>query len=140
MAARICDRLALGESLLKICNDDDMPGLRTVHRWLAENDTFSAQYSRARETQADTLADRVLDRADAATNEDAAAVRVYLDSVKWFAGVVAPRKYTPKHIQDITANVTVTTTKILEDIRERARALRHSPRLVASNGEDQDAG
>ena len=31
-----------------------------------------------------------------AENDNAAAARVYLDAVKWFAGVVAPRKYTPK--------------------------------------------
>jgi hypothetical protein len=101
LAARICERLALGESLNRICDDEEMPGLRTVHTWLANDAAFSAQYSRARETQADTLADRVIDKAEGATNENAAAVRAYLDSVKWFAGVVAPRKYTPKSQQQI---------------------------------------
>lgn len=88
--------MALGESLNKICQDDDMPALRTVHNWLAANEAFSAQYSRAREVQADTLADRAVDRANDAGNDNAAAARVYLDAVKWFSGVVAPRKYTPK--------------------------------------------
>jgi hypothetical protein len=102
LATRICERLALGESLNKICDDDEMPALRTVHSWLAADEAFAAQYSRARETQADTLADRVMDKAEGATNENAAAVRAYLDSVKWFAGVVAPRKYTPKQQQQHT--------------------------------------
>ena len=86
----------MGESLNKICQDEDMPGLRTVHDWLSANSVFSAQYSRAREIQADTLADRAVDRAHASDKDDAPAARVYLDAVKWFAGVVSPRKYTPK--------------------------------------------
>jgi hypothetical protein len=93
LATRICERLALGESLNKICEDDAMPGLRTVHDWLASNNVFSAQYSRARAQQADTFADRVMDKAETVTNDNAAAVRAYLESVKWFAGVTAPRKY-----------------------------------------------
>lgn len=96
LAARICERLSLGESLNRICQDDDMPGLRTVHEWLAADSAFSAQYSRAREIQADTLADRAIDRAHDSTKDSAPADRVYLDAVKWFSGVVAPRKYTPK--------------------------------------------
>lgn len=96
LASRICERLALGESLNRICQDDDMPEMRTVHRWLAADSAFLSQYHKAREVQADTLADRAVDRAHDATKDDAPAVRVYLDTVKWFAGVVAPRKYTPK--------------------------------------------
>lgn len=102
LASRICERLALGESLNSICQDEDMPGLQTVHDWLNRNEAFSVQYTRAREIQADTLADRALDRADVADNDNAAAARVYLDAVKWFAGVVAPRKYTPKQQQQHT--------------------------------------
>jgi hypothetical protein len=96
LAARICERLALGESLNRICKNEDMPGLRTVHDWLASNSEFAAQYTRAREIQADTLADSAVDRAMMADKDDAPAAKVFLDSVKWFSGVVSPRKYTPK--------------------------------------------
>lgn len=104
LASLICERLALGESLNKICQDEDMPGLRTVHDWLLDNSAFSAQYARAREIQADTLADRAVDRAHDTTKDEAPAARVYLDAVKWFAGVVAPRKYMPKQQTQITGN------------------------------------
>jgi hypothetical protein len=114
IAARICERLALGESLLRICKDEEMPGLRTVHDWLDSKPEFSAQYSRAREHQADTFADRVMDRADGVTNEDAAAVRAYLDSVKWFAGVTAPRKYTPKHNHDVEMSASGRLLQLIE--------------------------
>lgn len=39
------------------------------------------------------LAENALQRAEMATNEDANAVRVYVDAVKWFASKVAPKDY-----------------------------------------------
>src|SRR5262245_47054190 len=96
LAARICERLALGESLNAICKDDDMPWQSTVYLWLSGNTKFSENYKAAREYQADLLADEVMDRVRDCDSEQAAGARVHLDGVKWFASVVAPRKYTPK--------------------------------------------
>jgi len=60
----ICTRLASGESLRSICRDEDTPCIQTVYSWLSKQPTFMEQYARAREDQADTLADEILAIAD----------------------------------------------------------------------------
>jgi hypothetical protein len=87
-ADMICERLADGESLRKICRDDDMPSTSTVCKWLAKNNAFAEQYARARELQADALFDDILDIAD---NGAKALVgvderRIQIDARKWMAG------------------------------------------------------
>lgn len=108
IAADVCARLASGESLVKICRDEGMPGLRTIYNWLGKSDEFRHMYARAREDQADTLADEILDIAD----EDPATVldagedgglrvdgaliqhqRLRVDARKWVASKLKPRKY-----------------------------------------------
>src|SRR5436853_6196862 len=63
-ALEICARLADGQSLRAICRDEAMPDARTVFRWLEANESFRQQYARAREAQADALADEIVDIAD----------------------------------------------------------------------------
>lgn len=64
LAVAICTRLADGESLRRICADDDMPAKGTVMRWLDKNPTFQDQYARARELQTEGMAEEVLEIAD----------------------------------------------------------------------------
>ena len=113
-ADEICERLAEGESLRAICRDDDMPSKATVFRWLRVHDGFSDQYARAREAQADTLFDDVLEIADDARNdwmerngdddqgwqlngEHVQRTRLRIDARKWMAGKLRPKKYGEKH-------------------------------------------
>ncbi len=71
LAARICRRLAEGESLRAICADKAMPAISTVMGWLFDgnHDGFSEQYARAREAQAEVRTDESVDIADDDTNE-----------------------------------------------------------------------
>lgn len=101
LAARICERLAMGESLRQLCRDADMPDFSTVKRWLGKNDEFRAQYARAREDQADYMADEAIDAAREADKDNAAAVRVHLDAIKWLAGKLSPKKYGDKQTHEI---------------------------------------
>lgn len=110
IANEICERIAKGESLRRILSserDDWMPGQTTVFRWLAENEEFRKQYAHAREIQAETLADEILEIADApnvTTNpetgeaevRDAQRDRLRVDARKWLAGKLAPKKYGDK--------------------------------------------
>ena len=99
----ICERIAEGESLRKICDADDMPNKATVFRWLAADAQFSDQYARARDSQADTLFDEVLAIAD---QYDSAAEKIEVDHInrarlridarKWMAGKLRPKKYGEK--------------------------------------------
>jgi hypothetical protein len=73
LAAEICGRLANGEPLAKICREEAM---------------------RAREDQADTMADEIVRIADEA--EDPAKGRLQVDARKWVAAKLKPRKYGDK--------------------------------------------
>lgn len=95
VADAICERLADGESLRSICRDDEMPAKSTVFKWLGLIPAFADQYARARETQADSLADDIVDIADNKTLEPNDK-RVRIDARKWLAGKLRPKAYGDK--------------------------------------------
>jgi len=64
IASIICIRIAEGESLREIVKDAGMPDRSTVYDWLLRHLPFADQYARAREEQADTLADEIIAIAD----------------------------------------------------------------------------
>jgi hypothetical protein len=127
IGAGLCARLADGESLKAICAGDDMPDKATVYRWLAANDEFRDLYTRAREDQADTLADEIVAIADeectmiraekhpgvraddddgyAEVVFDSTAVarnRLRVDARKWVAAKLKPKKYGDKIQQELS--------------------------------------
>lgn len=95
LAASICERIALGESLRAICRDEGMPDQSTVHRWLSQDDEFASKCARARELQGDTMFDRVGDTVDK-TESGALApdqARVVISGLQWMAAKLKPKKY-----------------------------------------------
>lgn len=109
VADTICQRITEGESLRRICLDDGMPAASTVFKWLTDRKEFSEQYARAREAQADHLAEEILQIADDGENdtyqtENGLAVnhdviarsRLRVDARKWLASKMAPKKYGDK--------------------------------------------
>ncbi|CAN7612317.1 terminase small subunit protein [Neorhizobium sp. LjRoot104] len=122
---RICERIAEGESLRTICRDEDMPAMSTVFKWLASNETFSEQYARARETQADALFDEILDIADTpmigqktkadkegnivevTTGDMIEHRRLQVDARKWMAGKLRPKKYGEKPDLNVDGKLTL---------------------------------
>jgi hypothetical protein len=64
IADAICVRISQGESLRSIVKDEEMPSQSVVYLWLQQKPDFLEQYARAREEQADTLADEIVDIAD----------------------------------------------------------------------------
>jgi hypothetical protein len=70
LAEEICARLSTGESLKSICRDPGMPPFATVQGWARTNHCgFTALYNCARELQAQTFADELIDIADDGTND-----------------------------------------------------------------------
>ena len=96
LVEEICDRIADGESLRTICNDDTMPNRATVLRWLDVHPDFAAKYARAREAQGYAMDEKILAVADACTTETAAADRVKILAYQWRAAKLAPKKYGDK--------------------------------------------
>lgn len=112
IADTICEALADGQSLRTICLAEEMPNRATVFRWLAANETFRDQYARARDAQAEALADEILDIADDGSNdwmerrgeeggnigwkengEAMARSRLRVEARKWVAAKLLPKKY-----------------------------------------------
>lgn len=98
----ICDRIAEGESLRKICTSAELPSRETVRKWLREDEGFAGQYARAREEQADYYADKIIEIADEA--EDPQKARVQIDARKWVASKLKPKVYGDRIQQDVTIN------------------------------------
>lgn len=97
IAKTVCERLTKGESLQTICKDNGHPHINTIMDWLRENEEFAVQYTRAREAQADYLAEAILDIADD-ESLPADSRRIRVDVRKWYAGKVRPKKYGDKQI------------------------------------------
>ena len=111
LADTICRRIMEGESLRSIVSDDGMPNRSSVHLWLSQNKEFSDQYVRAKDNQADTLADDLLFIADNA--EDINKARLQVDTRKWVASKLKPKKYGDKLDLDanLSGNITIQTVK-----------------------------
>lgn len=129
LADDICEQIAEGKSLRSICEQENMPNKATVFRWLASDPKFSDQYTRARETQADTLFDEILAIADDGRNDSyvddegmvrtdhdvIARSRLRVDARKWMAGKLRPKVYGEKVSQEISGSLRVMQAKDLND-------------------------
>lgn len=91
IAGRICELLSNGMSLRKICEMDWAPDRVTVFRWIQAHTEFRSQYAQAREAQAETWADELIDLADNA--DDSQKARLQIDTRKWVASKLLPKKY-----------------------------------------------
>jgi hypothetical protein len=103
----ICVRIAEGESLRKICKDEKMPSLVAVWKWLNNSEELVKQYTRAREEQAETLVDEIIDISDekkddtfldkdgneVINHEAIARSRLRVDSRKWIASKLKPKRF-----------------------------------------------
>lgn len=118
IADKICEAIADGQSLRSICQQEDMPNKATVFRWLDKHKEFGDQYARARDEQAETLADDIVSIVDSAANPltvdgvpltdadgkpimfaDTASIahaRLKMDARKWVASKLKPKKYGDK--------------------------------------------
>lgn len=98
-ADEICERLADGESLRQICRDEHMPDKATIFRWLNDERFrgFRDRYAHAREAQADALFDELVEIADDTgeldDNVKVQRARLQIDTRKWVASRLAPKKY-----------------------------------------------
>ncbi|MCI0268244.1 UNVERIFIED_ASMBLY: DNA packaging protein [Cronobacter sakazakii] len=125
LAEIICLRLAEGESLRSVCRDEGMPSKQAVLRWLARNESFRAQYVRAKEEGAEAIAEELFDIADDGSNDwmekldkDGEAIgyqlngehvqrsKLRIDTRKWYLSKILPKKYGDRiqHDQSITFN------------------------------------
>lgn len=111
LAEKICARIAEGESLRKICRDEQMPSASTVFAWLADekHSGFRSKYTHAREVQAELMAEDLIEIADSTAMDtvadengekpNPAAVardKLRVETRKWIASKLLPKKYGDK--------------------------------------------
>ncbi|WP_186194461.1 terminase small subunit protein [Burkholderia gladioli] len=114
LAETICEHLASGLSLRQIEEIEGMPTKTTILRWLGDDryTEFRDQYARARDMQAEGMADEILEIADDGRNDwmevqsrdgehigwkvNGEAVqrsRLRIDARKWLLSKLLPKKY-----------------------------------------------
>ena len=110
LADNICAEIASGHSIRTICKDDSMPCMATIFSWLRTNRDFLEQYEASKIEQADALAEEMLDIADNGSNdwmltndeenagyrangENIQRSRLRVDTRKWIASKLKPKKY-----------------------------------------------
>ncbi len=107
----ICDRIAKGESLIRILKSDDkFPHYSNVREAIKKDLQFRDDYAHAKEEMADYLAQEILDiaddgRNDWTTNDEGKKIldhehvqrsRLRVDTRKWIASKLKPKKYGEK--------------------------------------------
>ena len=111
IAVEICERLAAGETLVAICNDEHMPSRPTVYKWVInDRDDFADRYARARDVGLDHMAENVIGISDDGRNdfmeredpdnpgyalngEHLQRSRLRVDTRKWYLSKLAPKRY-----------------------------------------------
>jgi hypothetical protein len=96
LGAQFCAAVAEGDkSIRAICKLPGMPSKATVFRWLAESDEFRKMYELARDEQAETHMDEVVEIADAAkgTKIGVAKAKLQIYARIELAQKMKPRKY-----------------------------------------------
>lgn len=154
VADLICEDLIEGKSLRSILrNNEHLPSAPTIFKWLGENAAFADQYARAREAQADTLFDETLDIADDSSKdweerkhfagddespqvngEAIARAKLRIDTRKWIAAHLRPKKYGEKIGVDQTVNVSPELGALMQRVASQGQ------RLTPQDPDDGDAG
>jgi len=103
----ICYRLAGGESLVSICEDEHLPTRATVLNWVVgDRDGFYTDYLRARDAAGFAHADQSVEYAKLAAGGklDPKSAKVALDGLHWAAERMSPKKHSPRQEIDHTTN------------------------------------
>ena len=89
LAGAVCERIMAGDTLRRIGKSEGMPSAQALFNWIDRYPEFAARYARAKEVQADILADDILDIADDLTI-DPIRQRAQIDARKWLAARFKP--------------------------------------------------
>ena len=136
-AREILNRLAAGETLDKICSDSHLPSYLTVYRALREGSewaqTFRKLYAKARDDQADTFFEKIVEQADSTTSENANAMRVRMDAYKWVVSKMKPQKYGDRQIVETPTD----SEKVVIVMPDNTRVVKYEPKLGQYNTSKQ---
>jgi hypothetical protein len=143
----IVERVASGELLKNILNDERMPSYMTVHREEERDPDFGADMRIAKRVHASILVDEVIEisdnamadiKADGSVNHELIArSKIRTDNRKWLASKLDPVRFSEKVQTDITSGgerIEAKEVSPLESARQVAFALELARRAT---GEDK---
>lgn len=126
LADKICEEIASSnKGLAFICNELKI-NVVTVFRWINDDEEFRNNYARAREAQADFLADEILSIADDSSRDTKTVItkggepmevedtewtnrsKLRVDARKWIASKLKPKKYGDKIEATLSGAVALT--------------------------------
>lgn len=93
---RICTRVAGGEGIARICEDYDMPDSSTVYDWIVGDKAYEEMYNKALVLRGEKFGEdttRLSEEALLAPPELTNAYRLAVDTRKWAAARLLPKKY-----------------------------------------------
>ena len=140
----LCARVATGRLIAQVCADEDMPNRMTLYRYLAKNENWMLQLSRARMFGQLCVADEIISIAYAINTTDTWApqeyytppaengaeppapvaiarpklgvdkARIMIQARKWVASKLAPRIFGDNEQLDVGHDVQVTRSDVLD--------------------------
>lgn len=89
------ERVAMGATMQTITSMDDMPSRTVIYKWLRSNETFNADYARAKDDAADSDFEMIgyIAHQVRTGKLDPKAGRAAADIMKWKIGKQRPKKY-----------------------------------------------
>lgn len=102
LKASICREVSLGKSLRKVLKQKGMPSLSRVMALMQTDEAWQEQYARAKRTGIELHIDGMIDLADEATEDNAHAIRLQVDTRKWVASKLLPKIYGDRIAAEIT--------------------------------------
>lgn len=104
-----------------MCKDDHLPAVITVYKWMLKYPEFAAAYARAREAQADTYADQIVEisddsRNDTQVDEEGKVIvdfdhiqraKLRVDARKWVAAKLKPKAWGERVAHEHSGSLTL---------------------------------
>lgn len=162
LADKICEKIVMGNSLRSICSDESIPCIATIFNWFRTHPEFLEQYEIATSARSDTLVEEMLDISDDGTNdwmekfgkegepigwqvnsEHIQRSRLRVDTRKWIASKLKPKKYgekqtlehTGKDGKDLTPDAAEIASRILTGIAAAKRSSGNEPPELDREGQ-----
>lgn len=130
LANTICQQLALGQSLRKVCDGETMPEVKTVFNWFRIHKDFLQQYEQATQERTEYHQELLLEMGDEAiahaeTSDPKAsgavvsAYKLKADNLKWSMSKMKPKKYGDKI--DLTSDGKALPAPLLTALRKKKK-------------------
>lgn len=114
IAEHIIEQISHGRTFTSVCQDPDMPTVRTIQYWAMQKPDFFAKLARAREAGAEYLVGDLHDKMvklveDSETKEKEKlpprerneALRLYASHVQWMTARLNPRRYSERVLAEV---------------------------------------